>query len=90
MRVLFEKSRSFFDDKNVKVPRASETPWSWLLLALPHWPNTKLAVLLACVDDEHIPGCSDILLISPEPPRVEFDSCWQPSLNNMPRNVPRS
>ena len=33
-------------DQNGQVPRASETPWFWLFLALPPRPGQRLAVLL--------------------------------------------
>ena len=45
MRVFFEENRSFLEDQNDQVQRANETLWFWLFLALPHWPDSKLALL---------------------------------------------
>ena len=46
MRVFFAENLPFLEDQSGQVPRARETPWFWLFVALPHWLSQRLAVLL--------------------------------------------
>ena len=83
MRVFFAENRSFLEDPNDQVPRASETPWFWVFLAfLTGQVKGSLFFLSESTMSIFLNGL-DMLLQLLEPPR---DSCCQSSFNSITVN----